>query len=107
MFQVPQHFRPSKMQASGGGCFARWSISPIISLEFGMSGTVHPRSLRRWGLNTETGQSGLPSTFNLDSKLNESVRMTVCVVWLSPLEAVQRKVGESGSISIVKLKVET
>ena len=26
---------------------------------------------------------------------------------LSPLESVQRKVGESGSISIVKLKVET
>ena len=58
-------------------------------------------------MNIETWQSGFPSTFNLDSKLNESVRMTVCVVWLSPLEAVQRKVGESGSISFVKLKVET
>ena len=49
------------------------------------------RILRRWMSNIDTCQSGPPIPFfTCCSRLNESVRMMACVVWLSSLEAIQR-----------------
>ena len=45
--------------------------------------------------------------FTFCSKLIESVRIMACMVWLSPLEAIQRKAWVTASTSIVKLEVET
>ena len=48
------------------------------------------RSFERWMSVIDTFQSGLPiPLFDFCSKFIESVRMTACVVWLSPLEAIQ------------------
>ena len=41
------------------------------------------------------------------SRLNGSVRMTACVVWLSPPKAIQRRGCVTASVSIVKPEVET
>ena len=45
--------------------------------------------------------------FSFCIKLTKSMRMVACVVWLSPLEAVQRREWVTASTSIVKLEVET
>ena len=58
--------------------------------------------------NIDTCQPGLPISFyTFCSRLIESVRMMACEVWLSPLEAIQRRACVTASISIVKLVVET
>ena len=54
----------------------------------------------------DTSQSGLPIPLFI-SKLNETERMVACVVRLSLLEAIQRRVLVTTSASIVKLEVET
>ena len=66
------------------------SICSVISLHSGMSRAVHQSGFGRWMSTTDAFQSGLPiPPFSFCSKLTESVRMMACVVWLSPLEAIQ------------------
>ena len=61
--QVPQHFKSSETQATCDGCFSRQSVCSVISLHSGMSKAVLTCtrvSRRRWMLNIDTYQSGLP-----------------------------------------------
>ena len=72
------------------------------------SGQHTHRSFQRWMSAIDTFKSGLPiPLFIFCSKLIESVRMMAYVVWLSPLEAIQRRVWMTALASIVKLEVET
>ena len=51
---------------------------------------------------------GFPFHFSfLYSELTESIQMMACVVWLSPLEAIQWRAWATASTSTVKLEVET
>ena len=68
MSQAPQLFRPSEMQATCDGCFARQSICSVISL--------HSRHVQ--------GSTSIAFLFCVlfCMKLMESVRMMACVVRL-------------------------
>ena len=73
--------------------------------ESSMLRTVHPHDSLQVDVEHRTTTCISHSTFPFFySRLIESVRLMVCVVWLSPLEAVQRN---AASTSIVKLEVET
>ena len=108
--QAPQHLRSSEPQTSCGGFFAsiysvsfpslrvyllcKFSLTPCLStlyvfLHSGMSSTS--TGICEGGRRTLTHVSlGFPSP------LIESVGMMACVVWLSPLEAIQR--GTAGFV---------
>ena len=88
--QVPQHLtlprcKPLVMVALPASLSA-WSF-PFTPA---CPGRYTHRSFERWMSVIDTFQSGLPiPLFDFCSKFIESVRMTACVVWLSPLEAIQ------------------
>ena len=107
--QASHHFRSSEKHATCEGCFARQSVCSVVSLHSGMSRAVHPQEFfGRWMSTINTFRSGLPiPLFTFCSKLIKSVRMMACVVWLSPLETIQRRAWVTASTSIVKLEVET
>ena len=81
-------------------CLPVYLLSHFPSVSYGLD----PRSLWKWMLTTDTLQSGFPiPLFTFCSRLNESIRMMACVVWLSPPEAIQQKAWLTGSTSIVKM----
>ena len=58
------------------------------------------RSFRRWMSTIDTSQSELPiPLFTFCSILIESVRMTACVIRLSPLQAIHRRAWVTASTS--------
>ena len=90
--QASQHFRSSEEQAFTPAC----------------PGQYTHMSFRRWMSTIDAFQSALHiPLFTFCSKLTESLRRMVCVVRLSPLEAIQRRAWVTASTSIVKLEVET
>ena len=103
VFRASQHFRPSEKQATCDGCFARQSVCSVLTLHSSMSRQYTHRSLQRWMLTIGTFQSGLPiPLFIFSRKLIESVRMIACVVWLSPLQAIQRRAWVTASTSLLR-----
>ena len=106
--QASQHFRSSKKQATYEGYFASQSICSIVALHSGMSRVVHPQEFSKVDVDHQHILVWAShSIFRFCSMLIESVRMMACVVWLSPLEAIQRRAWVTASTSIVKLEVET
>ena len=111
----PQHFRSSETQAT---CDS-WVPLPPTTLPAPVYPLGHfpsllhvqgstPTGLSECGCRSDTCQSGLPIPFfTLCSKLIESLRMLACVAWLSPLEAIQRRVWVTVSTSNFKVEVET
>ena len=105
--QAPQHFRSSETQATCEGRFARqssWSFPPDISLHSGMSRAVHPQEFSKVDVDHWNMPVWASHIFTFCIKLIESVRMMACMVWLSPLEANQRRAWVTASTSIVKLE---
>ena len=107
--QVPQHLRSCKMQAICDGYFAHQSICLVVSLDLGMSRTVHLHEFLI--VSTEHTSVGflfyflLLFLFFITNKLLESVKMMV--VLLSPLKMVgQQKACMTALISIVTLEVK-
>ena len=96
--QAPQHFRASETQAIYDGCFACQSVCSVIFLHSGMSRAVHPQEFTKADVGYwHIYQFGLPiPLFTFCSKLTEPVRRTVCVVWLSPFETIQRRASVYG-----------
>ena len=85
-------FLSSQTRATCYNCFVRQSICSVISLHSDMSRAVHPQVFCQGGCRTniDTCQSGFPFRILLFCcKLIEPVRIMACVVWLSPLEAIQ------------------
>ena len=88
--QAPQHFRFSEKQATCEGCFARQTICSVITLHSGMSRAVHTQEFSKVDVDHKHITVPIP-LFTFCSKLTEPVRMMACVVWLSPLETIQRR----------------
>ena len=101
--QASQHFRSSEEQTTWGAFvlparLSAWSFPFTLACP----GQDTHRSFRRWLLTIDTFQSGLPMPPFVASSL-----MMSCVVWLSPLEAIQWRIWVTASASIVKLDFET
>ena len=78
-FQAPQHFISSKKQVTCEGCFAPRSICSVQ--EFSKVDVDHGH----------IPACASHSSFHFLYKFTDSVRIIARVVWLSPLEAIQRR----------------
>ena len=85
-------FLSSQTRATCDNCFVRQSICSVISLHSVMSRAVHPQVFSKADAGRTLTHASLGFSFRIllfSCKLVEPVRIMACVVWLSPLEAVQ------------------
>jgi len=95
------------MQATCDGCFACQSYLLVFSLHPDVSRTVHP-----WGISDGSHQTWMHMPiwasdltfhfflFFFCRKPTEPVKMIACVVWQSPLKAIQRRAWVTVSTSL-------